>query len=357
MAFTRTYKFRGKKRDRLNMILIWAFVALIFIYLIYSIFFLLRRKSLFWQGTFSYNRRVFFILGLISIFSSSFLLYKMKLLEKIAKIVLRKEIFDIKLDDVSAIAYGLSDKDLEEGLVFGKFENYKGIEYINRIFFDRFNNKFKKPIKHRLIVMVILVIGANLLISRLNFSDKESLDFFNYGFSLIGSLAGFLIYIGDRFTRTCFYNMDRFLTKNNFYRSPELLKEAIKIRFKKMVEYNLPVLLVLIIGLLGILFQVGASWFAYILTLVFSLLGMVFFNFHYLYAYYLLQPFTVDMQMKNPLYSIFNIFSYYISIMLMTLVEKYRGTAIFAILILVSVYIILGFVLVSKFSYKRFKLR
>jgi hypothetical protein len=174
---------------------------------------------------------------------------------------------------------------------------------------------------------------------------------------LIGFLAGFLIYIGDKFTRTCFYNMDRFLMKNAYYRSPDLLKDAIKIRFKKMVYFNMPMLIILIFGLIGILYQVKTPWFSYLLTIIFSILGMAFFNFHYLYTYYLIQPFTENMEMKNPLYSILNIFAYYIAIMLMVIVEKFRWLAIGGILIFLFTYIILGFILVTKFSYKRFKLR
>lgn len=357
LAFTNTYKLTEKKRDRLNLILIFSFFGLIIVYLAYSIFCILKGVDLFWQGSISYNRTVFFILGSLCLISSCFLLFKTNIFEMMAKLVLRRDIFSVDMDEISSQGLGLDEKDLEGNVSKGEFESYKGIEYINRIFFQRFKKKFYKPVKVKTLIILLIGLGANFLVSRLTLTDKESLDFFTYGFCLIGFLAGFLAYVGDRFTRLCFYNMDRFLMKNNFYRSPALLKDAIKIRFKKMVAYNMPMLVILILSMFGILLQVKTPRFSYLLTLIFSILGMVFFNFHYLYTYYLIQPFTVNMEMKSPLYSIFNIFSYYIVIMLMVAVNKYRWTAIIGILIFVSIYIILGFLLVSKFSYKRFKLR
>lgn len=358
MAFSKTFKFKGKKRNRLNLFLIIFFMAIAIIYLIYSVYNLSVGNYLFWQGRISYNRPIFLILSLICLSSSSILLYKTRIIENVAKIVLRKEIFSIDIEEVTTQSLKLDDKDLEETTTSREFENYKGIEYINRLFFHRFKKKFYKPIKVKSIIIAVLAIGINLLISRLEIKlDKESMEFFKYGFCLVGFLAGFLIYMGDRFTRLCFYNMDRFLMKNNFYRSPEFLSQAIKIRFKKMVTYNSPMLLILILGLIGILIQVGVPWYSYGLTILFSILGMVFFNFHYLYAYYLLQPFTENMETKNPVYSIFNIFAYYIIIVLMTLVQKFKWLALSGILAFIILYVVLGFILVMKFSHKRFKLR
>lgn len=355
MAFSKTFKFKGKKRDRLNLFLIIFFMAIAIIYLIYSVYNLSVGNYLFWQGRISYNRTIFLILSLICLSSSSILLYKTRIIENVARIVLRKEIFTWDISELTTDGLKLDDKDLEETTTSREFENYKGIEYINRIFFQRFKKKFYKPIKVKSIIIAVLAIGINLLISRLEIKlDKE---FYKYGFCLVGFLAGFLIYMGDKFTRLCFYNMDRFLMKNNFYRSPEFLSQAIKIRFKKMVTYNSPMLLILILALIGILIQVGVPWYSYGLTILFSILGMVFFNFHYLYAYYLLQPFTENMETKNPVYSIFNIFAYYIIIVLMTLVQKFKWLALSGILAFIILYVVLGFILVMKFSHKRFKLR
>lgn len=358
LAFTKTYKLKEKTRDRLDTILTIIFFGLILVYLIYSIIWLLKGRSLFWQGSITYNRKIFLILGLFFLISSSLALYKTDIIPSVAKKVLRREKFAIDLDEINKKSYELEDKDMEDAnLKFGEFESYKGIEYINRIFFSRFKRKFHKSIRIKTFIVLALAIGGNFLISRLSLTDKDSVDYFTYGFCLIGFLAGFLIYIGDKFTRTCFYNMDRFLMKNAYYRSPDLLKDAIKIRFKKMVYFNMPMLIILIFGLMGILYQAKTPWFSYLLTIIFSILGMAFFNFHYLYTYYLIQPFTENMEMKNPLYSILNIFAYYIAIKLMVIVGKFRWLAIGGILIFLFTYIILGFILVTKFSYKRFKLR
>ncbi|MDD7305845.1 MAG: hypothetical protein PUG67_04565 [Peptoniphilaceae bacterium] len=359
LAFARTLKYKKEKiRDRFNLTLTCLFISIALIYLVYSIFFLSKGKTLFWQNYFTYNRTIFSILGISSLILASLVLYRTSILENIAKYTLRKEIFAVDMDQAVFASYGFDEKDINQSQIkIGQFENYKAIEYINMIFFQRFNYKFLKPVKIKTTIILFVGIVANILVSRFSISDKESLEFFTYGFCIVGFLAGFLIYIGDKFTRLCFYNMDRFLMKNNFYRSPKLLKDAIKIRFKKMVAYNLPMLIVFSLAMVGILFQVKVPWFSYLITLIFSVLGMVFFNFHYLYAYYLIQPFTENMQMKNPLYAIFNIFSYYISIMLIMAVKNYRWIALISILILAIFYIGLGFLLVSKFSYKRFKLR
>lgn len=54
LAFTGIYKFRCKKRDRFNLILMFVLFGLVLIYLAYSIVWILRGKSLFWEGNISY---------------------------------------------------------------------------------------------------------------------------------------------------------------------------------------------------------------------------------------------------------------------------------------------------------------
>lgn len=216
---TNLYKIKKKKRERINFIITILFLIIFVIYLAYVLYMTITKANLFWENKISYNSDIFFIVSIIVLTLSFILLYKTKKIEQVSKINLRRDLFEIDID-INTSSLKLENQDLEGKIKTGNFEKYKGIEYINRIFFDRFKSKFYKPIRNRFIVVFILLLIANIMISRLNITKKEDLEFFTYGFPLIGLLAGFLIYIGDKFTRICFYNMDRFLMKNNFYRSP-----------------------------------------------------------------------------------------------------------------------------------------
>src|SRR5699024_432834 len=120
---------------------------------------------------------------------------------------------------------------------------------------------------------------------------------------------------------------------------------------------NLPILIVLILISSGMLLLIGASRDVYILNFVFSILGMMFFNFHYLFMYYLFQPFTEGLKEKSFGYSILNVLAYYIIINALRAFSEIRTTLFYIIGFFVLIYIIIGFISVRLFAHKRFKLQ
>lgn len=355
---TRMYKKDLKKRETIGWVVPIALFLLLLLYLVYSIVNLLNNNKLFWQKEFYYNSDIFFIIGISVLAIAFYLLFKSKRLEEHCRTNLRRSTFDVDIEEIVTFDLKLDEKGFDKNIVTNEFENYSGIEYINRIFFSRFKKQFFKPIRNRLIIVFLAIVAINFFVYRLDlYKDLEAYEFFSSAGSLIAFAAGFLIYIGDKFTRLCFYNMDKFLMRNNFYRRDELLSQAIKIRFKKMVLYNLPMFLVLELGMNLVLIQMKTSFYANILMIVFGFLGLVFFNFHYLYSYYLLQPFTEQMEIKNPVYSILNILAYYIIIAMFYFYKKFGDILLIALFIFIVLYILVGYLLVKKYAYKRFKIR
>lgn len=146
----------------------------------------LGEKASFGKEIFPIYRNLFLIIGLVLILSSSLVLYRSQVPARVGKIVLRREIFAIDMDDVAAESFGLKDKDLEGDIEERNFDSYRGIEYINRIFFQRFKKKFYKTVKIKSAIVLVLALVANLLISRLSLNDADAMDYFTYGFCLIG---------------------------------------------------------------------------------------------------------------------------------------------------------------------------
>ena len=146
--------------------------------------------------------------------------------------------------------------------------------------------------------------------------------------------------------------------KNNYYRKPEYLLEAIWIRFKIAIRYNTPIFLLLSVGLTVLYFVAGGrSIPILLLALLSTLVMMVFFSVHFLFLYYLIQPYTENMENKSPIYSIATFVTFYAPAILIQVTDVLSPKVVLIIYGFILVYLVVGLFAVTKLAPKRFKLR
>ncbi|MDO4779224.1 MAG: hypothetical protein Q4A42_06690 [Tissierellia bacterium] len=240
------------------------------------------------------------------------------------------------------------------------FSKYSGIRYINEIFYHRFKHVFMRKIHIRQIIIFMILIISNL--SLFLFKDKiPNLDKFSSEYIIYAPLTVLILgratYISEIYTKFTFHNMDKKLLRHAFYINPQLLKEAIIFRFKKLLQYHFLIFIPLIITVLSIYYMLGGRDFSSYGILFLSVLAtMVFYSFHFLFMYYFFQPFTNDLKIKNPFYSfVVTLFNYVIYILGFGFRENTWFIIGFSVFLFL--YIILGSYLVKVYGPKRFKLR
>ncbi len=249
---------------------------------------------------------------------------------------------------------GVKTKD--EKILLGEedFSKYSGIKYINEIFFKRHDRVYKKKTRIAFIIKCLIFIAISIGSFFIPLGEKDA-EFFNKGYFVVLFVSCYYTFSGNYFIKYCFYNMDYPLMKSNFYRKPEYIMEAIKIRFVKLLKnQSIPfILMMIMIICINQNYQLGIQHL--LVSLASGMLGVLFFSLHYLFAYYIIQPFTKDLEIKNPLYNgltyIIYMFAYF---MMSSSIIQYIFVALIAFSI---IYIILGFLGLKYLAPKRFRLR
>jgi hypothetical protein len=192
----------------------------------------------------------------------------------------------------------------EETLRQGLYEGKEGYAYLNAIFFARHRSLVSRPVYKRLaIVAAIGIIGAIAMLVlyriRPDFPPLELQELFP-----ILPIAMSFLTVGETTCRAMFYHADISLTRYSFYRGAAY--EHFLIRLRKMIGQNMLIAAVLGGALTLLTFTSGGSILrldAVLLWLSIAALA-IFFTVHHLFLYYIFQPYSTDLNVKNPLYFI-----------------------------------------------------
>ena len=307
------------------------------------------------------------LIGLVLIGSMFLILKNTDKYHKIVRTALTSERIQMTqatIQDAQALGVQLKEDDLTEENVVQVESDTTGITYINVLFFARLGHLLKKRIRRSLIVVSILIVVIIGIVIGVDYFEVEKLtsaqveSAYAGPWHLIIIYISSLAYIGEHFTKFCFYNMDRMLMKNNYYRKPEYLLEAIWIRFKIAIRYNFPIFLLISAGAsLTYFIAGGRSIPILLLALLSTFVMMVFFSVHFLFLYYLIQPYTETMENKSPLYAIATFATFYAPAILVQVTDALSSRIVLIIYGFIIVYLAVGLFAVTKLAPKRFKLR
>lgn len=238
-----------------------------------------------------------------------------------------------------------------------RYENKEGFSYLNAIFFDRHKKFFYKPVVIKTAIVTalfVMLIGAGLIF------DKAILGEAARGLSSEYNIFIFIMYMlcnSNRETKAMFFNCDLSMLKYGFYRQPKALLEMFTLRLKRIVMGNLIPTFAIILGILVLSTVSGARNYMEILPVILMLISLsLFFSIHYIFMYYIFQPYTSSMEVKNPFFSIINGLVYFVSYMALQI--RTPAAAFLPVIIIFSIlYALVAVILVYKKAPQTFRVK
>ena len=189
--------------------------------------------------------------------------------------------------------------------------NLSGWPYLQALFFRRHSRMMYKPVKYILIAVAAVTVAACVLI--LLFRDPDVAFVFS-GVTAALPFCVFFLYliqsniIGNRICKAMFYNCDLAMLRFGWYRQPKVILRNFVLRFRRMCGVNLLMSASVCVLFTAMVLCSGArppigEYIAFLIALL--ALG-VFFSVHSLGMYYLFQPYTSDLKVKNPFFGVIN---------------------------------------------------
>ncbi|UQZ35721.1 hypothetical protein C2I18_20645 [Paenibacillus sp. PK3_47] len=239
----------------------------------------------------------------------------------------------------------------------GNFQDKSGYAYLNAIFFSRHRRFLIQPIQRRLFIIGGL-FAAGLAVMMISPAVFARLAQF-----LISGLPFFIIImnfcsIGERVCKAMFYNCDLSLLRYGFYRERPAVISNFRIRLLRISGLNLIPAAAICLAVNLLILLSGEVWSAGEAA-VFSVtvLGLsLFFSVHHLFMYYIFQPYTTELNVKNPFFSIVNSLVLAVGVIcanLQSVPAYFAG----AVLLSTIVYILAALVLVFRYSSKTFRVK
>lgn len=236
-------------------------------------------------------------------------------------------------------------------------DDLQGYALFNHLFFTRHRRIIMKPVRTKVVTVTVLaLLGWALLLLKPGFMDPVRENILSLSPYLIFFM--YLLSSGERFSRALFFNCDRYMLKEIYYKDKEALLENFTVRLKKSISLNLAPAAAVAILLLGtgVIIGMGGA-ITRLLPMVVTIFSLsLFFSTHYLFIYYMLQPYTADLTQKSPLYSIVNILIYFISYGSIH-IKTSSVVFTFAVMLFTLVYAAAAIVLTYNLAPKTFRLR
>ncbi|MFT8845017.1 MAG: ABC transporter ATP-binding protein [Schleiferilactobacillus harbinensis] len=231
-----------------------------------------------------------------------------------------------------------------------------GSNYLNALLFTR----YRKQLRHKLAIRAglvalagIAVLAAFKLFSNGRLPVKDLTEVYGFLFFIM-----YLASFGRPIVQMLFVNCDAAMLYYPFYRQRRTILAGFFYRFWRTFLLNSGIgalMFVLFLGLYLVTPDVPPITFYLVLAL--ELLGLVlFFSFHELFMYYLLQPFTADMNVVSPLYKFVYGAMYWVSWMVLRSNLQGYGYAI-VIGAAALVYVAVGTVIIYFKAPQTFRVR
>lgn len=236
-----------------------------------------------------------------------------------------------------------------------KYKDKEGIGYLNLKFIERHKKIMLSPVKKRIMtVLVLFVVTITLIIFTPKFNEVISESILTSTGVLVFIL--YITSIGEKTTKAFFFNCDNSLLRYSFYKDPRIILKNFKVRLKIVTLFNLMPAFTMAISLLIIMILTKGDLLRFIPVFISIITLSIFFTVHYLFLYYITQPYTVQLKIKNPIYQIASIIVYLLSWVSLQIRTANLEFTI-GIILLTIIYIIVSLFLIYKYAHKTFRLK
>ncbi len=242
-------------------------------------------------------------------------------------------------------------------LTDGVTSSGEGYQYFNELFMKRHRRILMKSAK-RITLISACVVVLLLVLCAVNKDAKTSLNELTLTFLPYFLFVMYLINRGQVVTKAMFMNCDHSMLAYRFYRQPKVILGLFTERLKSVIKINLLPAVVIAAGLPLILFCSGGTDtpLNYFLLFISIIAMSIFFSVHYMVLYYLLQPYNVNIEMKNSTYAVISGLTYLVCYIA---IGKQIPTLIFGTVITIFsiLYVMIALILAYRLAPKTFKLR
>lgn len=243
----------------------------------------------------------------------------------------------------------------KEELQYNKANKKEGFHYINEIFFKRHKRILNGPIKMQLIGIFILLVGGILV----SFFIP---DFNQRYVKLLKQLYPVFVFVsycmstGQKATKAMFYNCDISLLHYGFYKTKDAVLATFTIRAKYLVMANMLPATALAAAIVLIDVITGGSVITLAPIGIMIIFLSIFFAIHNLFLYYIFQPYTTDLTVKNPFFKLLNFITYFLSYLCLQL-ENMSITFLIAVIAITAIYSIAALITVYKIAPRTFVIK
>ena len=238
------------------------------------------------------------------------------------------------------------------------FSHLKGQEYLNALLFSRFKRTLRRQLLVRILIISAIMLAVTIAARFAPMVSSKKLESVFYALLPSMFFVMFVFSFGKKVVQVIFMNCDASMLAYPFYREAHEIRQGFTYRFFKLFYYNGMLAVTFFVWLL--IFNSVNGWvlnatFLFIYGIV--LLSLVlFFSFHELFVYYILQPFTSQLEVVNPVYKFVDGLFYGISYISLQIKTAGFGIAmIFTVAALL--YVSVGFIIIMKVAPKTFKLK
>lgn len=252
----------------------------------------------------------------------------------------------------------LNEKKLDkESLTTKRFENKQGYDYLNGLFFYRHKSIIIFPIKVKTAIVAIIFLISLCLIFFI--PDKS-----NNILKLLYNSTPFFVFVmymmssGETICKAMFHNCDVSLLRYGYYRQSKVILSNFTYRLKLTVMLNLIPALAICVAITGFIIAMGDYTNIYNMLPIFLCIICLscFFSIHHLFMYYVVQPYTAELTIKSPLFTIVSSVMYFICYFC-TKIKTSSYLFTIGVIIVTILYMISALIAIYKFAPKTFKLK
>lgn len=250
----------------------------------------------------------------------------------------------------------MKDDDIEvDADKLKRIQKKQGYEYLNALFFARHRRVLFKPVLTRLAAIGMVAALFALMIT------KKTFDLQPREITEMTPIMVFLMYllsVAGKATKAMFYNCDNSMLKFAFYREPKTILRNFGIRLRRIAAYNLLIGAAVCTAIMLVVALSGGQIFTTALIAMYLtiLLLAVFFTVHYMFLYYVLQPYTSDLTIKSPVYSAVNYIVYFLCLICLQ-IEHAGLIFMFGVIGATLLYCIVALLLVYRLAPRLFRVK
>ena len=228
-----------------------------------------------------------------------------------------------------------------------------GLTYLNALLFDRYKKVLYKKVRNWVLSLVVILVALETFryyLEPFELTEAVLLQCLPFSFMIM-----YIASSGKVVAQMVFVNCDISMLHYPFYREAKTIIAGFNYRFWQICKLNLifACSLFLTIMVLG-RFAFGMETILLTALLLISLTAL--FSFHDLFIYYILQPFTKDMEVINPVYKFLSGALYWVAYLN---IKLDLGSHLYILLISLAMiaYVSIGYWILLKKAPQTFRLK